>query len=96
MNSGQKIVVTLSKMLKKPIWGSKTGVFFSHNTRFLKHEWQSKSFQINVILYISFFAFKISEYKQKVLYWPFYWSKVGPFIQIFLFYKGVESYMLKT
>ena len=86
MNSGQKIVVTLSKMLKKPIWGSKTGVFFSHNTRFLKHEWQGKSFQINVILYISFFAFKISEYKQKV----------GPFIQIFLFYKGVESYMLKT
>ena len=35
--SGQKIVVTLWKMFKKPIWGSKTG-FFSHNTRFLEHE----------------------------------------------------------
>ena len=29
MNSGQKIVVTLSKMLEKPIWGSKTGVFLA-------------------------------------------------------------------
>ena len=34
-NSGQKIVVTFWKGLKKPIWGSKTG-FFRHNTKIFR------------------------------------------------------------
>ena len=38
MDSDQKIVVAYWKVLKKPIWGSKTGSSFSHNTRFLEYE----------------------------------------------------------